>query len=176
MLTVMEARRAQGFPDREPIIGNINAQWKIIGNSVSRAVALALGMSLHEALLIGAELKSTQVRARPNQNTQSSTAALTTAHRAPSPDEINILQLPSTTAERKALTHQPFIKPRKSLKQSPTEPRIRVERDRIRRFVWSHLASPVALSQSSREPTVKMSCRPHTWVPKSLNQHKISCL
>lgn len=47
----MEARRAQGFLDHEVVLGDINAQWKIIGNSVSRAVALALGMSLRQAWL-----------------------------------------------------------------------------------------------------------------------------
>jgi DNA (cytosine-5)-methyltransferase 1 len=50
VLTVMEARRAQGFPDYEVIIGDISAQWKIIGNSVSRAVALALGLCVREAV------------------------------------------------------------------------------------------------------------------------------
>lgn len=50
-LTVMEARRAQGFPDEEVIIGSPAMQWKIIGNSVTRQVAIALGMSLREAWL-----------------------------------------------------------------------------------------------------------------------------
>lgn len=50
-LTVMEARRAQGFPDEEVIIGRPADQWKIIGNSVARQVALALGMQIRIALL-----------------------------------------------------------------------------------------------------------------------------
>lgn len=50
-LTVMEARRAQGFPDDEVLIGTPATQWKIIGNSVARQVAIALGMSLREAWL-----------------------------------------------------------------------------------------------------------------------------
>lgn len=50
-LTVMEARRAQGWPDDEVIIGTPSMQWKIIGNSVARQVATALGMSLREAWL-----------------------------------------------------------------------------------------------------------------------------
>lgn len=50
-LTVMEARRAQGFPDEEIIIGRPADQWKIIGNSVARQVALALGMQIRVALL-----------------------------------------------------------------------------------------------------------------------------
>jgi len=55
VLTVMEARRAQGFLDHEVIIGDTATQWKIIGNSVSRAVALALGMSLRDAWLSALE-------------------------------------------------------------------------------------------------------------------------
>jgi hypothetical protein len=47
----MEARRAQGFPDEEVIIGRPADQWKIIGNSVARQVALALGMQIRVALL-----------------------------------------------------------------------------------------------------------------------------
>jgi DNA (cytosine-5)-methyltransferase 1 len=51
LLTVMEARRAQSFPDHEVLIGIASAQWKIVGNSVARSVALALGMSVREAWL-----------------------------------------------------------------------------------------------------------------------------
>ena len=50
-LTVLEVRRAQGFPDREVIIGTPTQQWKVVGNSVARPVALALGMSLRKAWL-----------------------------------------------------------------------------------------------------------------------------
>lgn len=51
LLTIMEVRRAQGFPDREVILGLPAEQWRIIGNSVARPVALALGMSLRKAWL-----------------------------------------------------------------------------------------------------------------------------
>ncbi|KAI4105496.1 MAG: hypothetical protein LQ339_003338 [Xanthoria mediterranea] len=50
-LTVMEARRAQGYPDDEVIVGTPSMQWKIIGNSVARQVATALGVCLREAWL-----------------------------------------------------------------------------------------------------------------------------
>ena len=50
-LTVMEARRAQGIPDHEVLIGSPAQQWKIVGNSVARQVALAFGMSLRAAWL-----------------------------------------------------------------------------------------------------------------------------
>ncbi|KAI0202834.1 S-adenosyl-L-methionine-dependent methyltransferase [Astrocystis sublimbata] len=49
--SVMEARRAQGFPDHEVIVGSRVDQYKVIGNSVSRHVALALGLAFSEAWL-----------------------------------------------------------------------------------------------------------------------------
>ncbi|KAK3052630.1 hypothetical protein LTR09_006111 [Extremus antarcticus] len=54
-LTVMEVRRAQGFPDEDVIIGSAPQQVYIVGNSVDRNVALALGLSLR-----GSWLKSQQ--------------------------------------------------------------------------------------------------------------------
>ncbi|KUJ14788.1 S-adenosyl-L-methionine-dependent methyltransferase, partial [Mollisia scopiformis] len=48
-LTVMEAQRAQGFLDDEILLGGTAASFKILGNSVARGVALALGLALHEA-------------------------------------------------------------------------------------------------------------------------------
>lgn len=43
VLTIMEARRAQGFRDHEVLLGNPSDQWKIVGNSVAREVAVSLG-------------------------------------------------------------------------------------------------------------------------------------
>jgi DNA (cytosine-5)-methyltransferase 1 len=51
IITVMEARRAQSFPDHEVLIGSPLEQWKIVGNSVARTVSLALGLCLREAWL-----------------------------------------------------------------------------------------------------------------------------
>ncbi|KAI9845394.1 MAG: DNA methyltransferase Dim-2 [Sclerophora amabilis] len=51
LLTIMEARRAQGIPDHEVLVGSVANQWKIVGNGVARTVALAFGMSLREAWL-----------------------------------------------------------------------------------------------------------------------------
>jgi DNA (cytosine-5)-methyltransferase 1 len=50
-LTTMEARRAQSFPDDEILLGSPAEGWKLMGNSVARSVALALGLSLREAWL-----------------------------------------------------------------------------------------------------------------------------
>jgi DNA (cytosine-5)-methyltransferase 1 len=51
LLTIMEVRRGQGYPDNEVIVGLPSEQWKIIGNSVARPVALALGLSIRTAWL-----------------------------------------------------------------------------------------------------------------------------
>lgn len=51
LLSIMEVRRAQGFPDYEVLIGSPLEQWKIVGNSVARPMALALGVSLRTAWL-----------------------------------------------------------------------------------------------------------------------------
>ncbi|KAI1981640.1 hypothetical protein LOZ53_004704 [Ophidiomyces ophidiicola] len=59
LITVMEARRAQGYPDDEVIIGRPAQQWQIVGNSVSRHVALALGLSIREACLQNPPSKKT---------------------------------------------------------------------------------------------------------------------
>jgi DNA (cytosine-5)-methyltransferase 1 len=50
-ITILEARRAQGLPDHEPIIGNLAAQYRIVGNGVDRHVAFAVGLSVRNALL-----------------------------------------------------------------------------------------------------------------------------
>jgi DNA (cytosine-5)-methyltransferase 1 len=50
-ITVMEARRAQGFLDHEVIVGSPRDQVKIIGNSVDRKVSLALGLALKQSWL-----------------------------------------------------------------------------------------------------------------------------
>lgn len=55
VLTILEARRAQSFPDHEVLIGTPRQQWAIVGNSVARTVALALGMTLRESWLANAE-------------------------------------------------------------------------------------------------------------------------
>ncbi|KAI0872307.1 S-adenosyl-L-methionine-dependent methyltransferase [Hypoxylon argillaceum] len=50
-ISVLEARRAQGFPDHEVLVGKRSDQYKVIGNSVSRHVALVLGLAIREAWL-----------------------------------------------------------------------------------------------------------------------------
>ena len=51
IISLLEVRRAQGFPDAEVLIGNGQQRMRIVGNAVDRHVALALGMSLRQAWL-----------------------------------------------------------------------------------------------------------------------------
>ncbi|KAI1187529.1 S-adenosyl-L-methionine-dependent methyltransferase [Nemania serpens] len=50
-ISVLEARRAQGFPDHELIVGNCRNQYKIVGNGVDRHMSLGLGLPIREAHL-----------------------------------------------------------------------------------------------------------------------------
>ena len=45
----METRRAQGFLDHEVIVGYPSQQLKIVGNSVDRKVAFAMGLVMKES-------------------------------------------------------------------------------------------------------------------------------
>jgi DNA (cytosine-5)-methyltransferase 1 len=49
-ITILDARRAQGYLDEEPIIGSLIEQYKIIGNGVDRKVSFALGLALLQAV------------------------------------------------------------------------------------------------------------------------------
>ena len=71
-MTVMEVRRAQGFPDEEVILGMPSSQWKIIGNSVARPVAFALGMELRSAWLKNSVPLANQSAAGPKSTSISS--------------------------------------------------------------------------------------------------------
>ncbi|KAH0130556.1 hypothetical protein KCU67_g16890, partial [Aureobasidium melanogenum] len=48
-MSVMEARRVQGLPDDEVILGTPSQQWNQIGNGVDRKVAFAIGMRITDA-------------------------------------------------------------------------------------------------------------------------------
>ncbi|KAL6697758.1 S-adenosyl-L-methionine-dependent methyltransferase [Trichoderma pleuroticola] len=49
LISLMEARRAQGFRDEDVLLGDPSNQYRIVGNSVARQVAVALGVKFHEA-------------------------------------------------------------------------------------------------------------------------------
>ena len=48
-LSILEARRTQGIPDEEPIIGTLSQQWMTIGNGVDRMVSFPIGLALRNA-------------------------------------------------------------------------------------------------------------------------------
>lgn len=51
LITIAEAKRAQSFLDEDVLTGSRGDQFRIVGNSVARTVALALGLSHREAWL-----------------------------------------------------------------------------------------------------------------------------
>jgi site-specific DNA-cytosine methylase len=59
-LTILDARRAQGYLDDEPIIGSLVEQYRIVGNGVDRMVAFANGLALRQALLSSTALTQDQ--------------------------------------------------------------------------------------------------------------------
>lgn len=48
--TIQEARRGQGWPDEEVVVGTPQQQYAIVGNGVDRSVSFALGLSLFQSV------------------------------------------------------------------------------------------------------------------------------
>ena len=67
----MEARRAQGGPDDEVLVGPDAQKRKMLGNAVSRQVALALGMSLRQAWFSNTEEQRARVLGKHYQGMHS---------------------------------------------------------------------------------------------------------
>ena len=59
LLSVRELARSQGFPDSANFCGNMNAQYKQIGNAVPPPLGYALGISIKGCQ---AESEKTQIR------------------------------------------------------------------------------------------------------------------
>ncbi|KAJ8110292.1 hypothetical protein OPT61_g6832 [Boeremia exigua] len=51
LLSVQEARRAQGWPDDEVALGSPIEQYKTIGNGVDRSISFALGLSIRQSVM-----------------------------------------------------------------------------------------------------------------------------
>ncbi len=66
-ISILEARRAQGFPDSEVLVGLPASQYRIVGNSVARQVARALGLAIREAWF-GSLLEKTGPATTPNNH------------------------------------------------------------------------------------------------------------
>ncbi|KAI5364160.1 putative BAH domain, C-5 cytosine methyltransferase, DNA methylase, C-5 cytosine-specific, active [Septoria linicola] len=79
VLTIMEARRAQGYPDHEVLVGLPTDRMKIVGNSVDRKVALVLGLALRDSWLKSPPLDNDGLRFDSESDTGSSSAGSVTA-------------------------------------------------------------------------------------------------
>ncbi|KAF2670745.1 hypothetical protein BT63DRAFT_385133 [Microthyrium microscopicum] len=62
IISLEEARRAQGYLENDVILGSMRNQWKIVGNSVARPVALNLGLAIREAWLASPDPSNTPRR------------------------------------------------------------------------------------------------------------------
>jgi C-5 cytosine-specific DNA methylase len=60
-LTLLEARRAQGFADDEVIIGDLPKQWAQVGNAVNRQVAAVLGEVVAESWFSGSSFVQPEI-------------------------------------------------------------------------------------------------------------------
>ncbi|KAG9246190.1 S-adenosyl-L-methionine-dependent methyltransferase [Calycina marina] len=86
VLTIMESRRAQGFPDTDVLVGGLSERLKIVGNSVDRSVALSLGLAVRNAWMKTFSTNGNQARkldtSPPVLNTGSSVKARDAAARS----------------------------------------------------------------------------------------------
>ena len=101
-LTVLEARRAQGFPDTDVIIGDPAQQWFQIGNAVNRHVAVALGKVIADSWFSSADQVQAEIIVdipvrRNHEDARRSANSLT-----PSPS----VQLQSNSTAQKSTWHR----------------------------------------------------------------------
>jgi DNA (cytosine-5)-methyltransferase 1 len=122
LITVKEARRAQGFPDSEVIIGTPAQQWKIIGNSVCRQVALALGLAIRDAYLKNPlDEHAHELRQQPLRiGTPPAMLTETTANASPTPTFDTMSQGSSVTS----ISVEPAAAADSSAPRHPKRPRI----------------------------------------------------
>ena len=120
-LTVQEVRRAQGFPDGEVLLGSLANQWKLVGNSVARQMALALGLKFREAWAQAAKTeKGGGRRSTPRDETaeveedglprsiprdEPAPATITNGHSSATPAGVAVIDLTSDAEEE--TTHGP---------------------------------------------------------------------
>ncbi|KAK8153133.1 hypothetical protein IWX90DRAFT_490533 [Phyllosticta citrichinensis] len=135
VLTILEARRAQGFPDHEVVVGRPSDQWKIVGNSVARTMALALGMTLREAWLSSPEHPEIPTTCTPTPTSlpdpppirQQTVASTLSIKRSSTSRETRTTCYTQDTIEvsQKTTTHTVMSVP----SNSSTEPAVKLEED-----------------------------------------------
>lgn len=108
LMTIMEARRAQGFPDEEVLIGSTANQWKVIGNSVARPVALALGMSLRTAWLANKTITTANTSLHQRRPTPEADplSASSNSHLVKHPQQGEVIDMSSDTEPENSSSHQ----------------------------------------------------------------------
>ncbi|KAK5119424.1 hypothetical protein LTR85_007524 [Meristemomyces frigidus] len=87
-LTIMEARRAQGFLNHEVLVGAPTEQMKIVGNSVDRVVALALGLALRVSWERSALIRVTEAEQDASATPTAAQPPLSVVYSSLEPDEI----------------------------------------------------------------------------------------
>lgn len=100
VLTIMEARRAQGFRDHEVILGSPPDQYRVVGNSVAREVAVSLGAVFREAWAqtLADEGRGTAAPARPGVDVS---PAVKVEEVTPGPTaSVNVEEAPRSRASR----------------------------------------------------------------------------
>ncbi|KAI9885267.1 MAG: hypothetical protein M1823_002936 [Watsoniomyces obsoletus] len=105
LLTIMEARRAQSFPDQDVLVGHPAVQWKIVGNSVARTVALALGMSLREAWFDHSEggTERGQVSTNVTVNTREAIEKRVSIHQSGQTRVVEVTQVEQTRRSKRRI-------------------------------------------------------------------------
>ena len=97
-LTVQEVRRAQGFLDGEVLLGSLAHQWKLIGNSVARQMALALGLKFREAWAGAAEAEE-DGRPRSTPRDGPAPTPITNGYSSATPVGVVVIDLTSEAEE-----------------------------------------------------------------------------
>ncbi|KAK3486655.1 DNA methyltransferase Dim-2 [Neurospora hispaniola] len=98
--TVQEMRRAQGYLDEEVLVGRTTDQWKLVGNSVSRHMALAIGLKFREAWLGTLYDESAAVATATATATTTTTAAAAVGVTVPVMEEPSVGTTESTRPSR----------------------------------------------------------------------------
>lgn len=141
ILTVQEARRAQSIPDHEVLIGPVSNQWKIVGNSVDRMVAVALGVVIREAC-------DANARAHPPALPPASAPA--PAGMLPSPTRITTTTTVETVKTKETTSvRRTTVVTEEELPASPTAPRKAEPKTKVKPKASQHPMSTSAPTEDS---------------------------
>lgn len=175
-ITIAEAQIAQGFLDGEVLVGKNKDWWKILGNSVCRNVALALGLSLREAWLSSDDLLPPPVKKsaiEPLSNMDQPHVLLSDSTDELMRGEDSLLGLPATPSVVQRPGEGSKRPPRARIIQTSSQPRPPANkpvasRDSTPGTNGGHKETrifppsrPVSISSMSRVPSKAPSPEPH---------------